>query len=114
MHHHSKYTKCFVLVCLGCLLGLRLPPCSLGQATTGTISGVVSDGTAGVPGAVVTVRNLDTDASHSLTTDVDGRFYFPGLPVGPYFIETDKAGFAKYRQGPIVLLLNQVSVQTYL
>lgn len=110
MHLDKKYRKWFALVCLACLVGFGLQPALFGQATTGTISGTVTDGTATVPGAVVTVRDLDTNATHKMTTDVDGRFYFPGLPVGPYEIEIEKPGFGRYHQGPIVLLLNQVAV----
>lgn len=90
--------------------GAFLSPSSYGQATTGAISGVVSDGTATVPGAVVAVRHVDTNATRSVTTGEDGRFYFPGLPVGRYEITVEKAGFSKYQQGAIVLLLNQVAV----
>jgi len=50
-------------VSLACLFGFGLQPACLAQATTGTISGTVTDGTATVPGAVVTVRDLDTNAS---------------------------------------------------
>jgi len=110
MHLRKNYMKRFVFVSLACLFGFGLQPALLGQATTGTISGTVTDGTATVPGAVVTVRDLDTNATHNMTTDGDGRFYFPGLPVGPYEIEIEKPGFGKYKRGPIFLLLNQVAV----
>ncbi len=110
MRFHKKYMKWWVLVCLIWLLGFGPQSPLLGQVTTGTITGVVSDGTATVPGAVVTVRNLDTNATHDMTTEADGRFYFPGLPVGPYQITIEKQDFSKYQQGPIVLLLNQVAV----
>ncbi|HLB88811.1 MAG TPA: TonB-dependent receptor [Terriglobales bacterium] len=111
MRLQRKSVRWYVLVCLSLLLGLAVPRGVFGQATTGTISGVVSDPTPGtVPGAVVAVRNLDTNATHSVTTEADGRFNFPGLPVGPYEITIEKAGFGKYKQGPIVLLLNQVAV----
>lgn len=50
------------------------------QATTGTISGVVTDPTgATVPGAIATVRSLATNATRSATTEEDGRFSFSGL-----------------------------------
>src|SRR5215470_14178159 len=110
MHLGKNQVKWFVLVTLACSFGFGLQPTLLGQATTGTISGVVSDGTATVPGAVVILRDVNTNATHNMTTETDGRFYFPGLPVGPYEIAIEKPGFSKYRQGPIVLLLNQVAV----
>lgn len=82
------------------------PWCS-GQVTTGQILGIVQDATkAAVPDARVTVRNLETNATSQLVTGMDGRFRFPQLPVGPYQVEVEKSGFAKYVQGPIVLRLN--------
>src|SRR5258708_38956659 len=108
MYLHRKYMKWFVFMCLTCSFGFGLQPALLGQATTGTISGVVSDGTAPVPDAVVTVHDLDTNATRSARTEADGRFYFLGLPVGPYEITVEKQGFVKYRQVPRPLLLNQV------
>ncbi len=63
-----------------------------------------------VPGATVNVRNLDTNTSRSLTTAEDGRFRFPGLPVGPYELTVEHTGFAKHVRGPITLLLNQDAV----
>ena len=110
MDLRKNYVNWFVFVSLVCVFGFVLQPALLGQATTGTISGTVTDGTATVPGAVVTVRDLDTNATRSMATEADGRFYFPGLPIGPYEITIDKPGFSKYKQGPIILLLNQVAV----
>src|SRR5437879_263085 len=110
MRLQRKSVQWYVLVCLSLLLGLAIPRGVFGQATTGTISGVVSDPTpATVPGAVVAVRNLETNATHSVTTEADGRFSFPGLPVGHYEMTIEKAGCGKCKEGPIVLLLNQVA-----
>ena len=96
------------LVCVVCLVSAHS---AFGQATTGTISGTVQDVQGGiVPGATVNVRNLDTNISRSLTTGEDGRFRFPGLPVGPYELTVEHTGFARYVRGPIILLLNQDAV----
>ena len=100
--------------CAGLLLAfvvLAGAPTAFSQATTGTISGTVEDVQGGaVVGATVTVRNLDTNMSRSLQTGTDGRFRFPGLPVGPYELTVEHTGFGKYVRGPIVLLLNQDAV----
>lgn len=97
-----------LLVCALCLASARQ---GFGQTTTGTISGEVLDQKGGtVPQATVTVRNLETNARHTFITQEDGRFSFPGLPLGHYEITVEIAGFAKYVRGPIVLLLNQVAV----
>lgn len=84
---------------------------ALGQSTSGTISGTVMDQSgAAVPAVVVTVRNLDTNATRSVTTGNDGRYSFSGLPVSRYELTTHLAGFAKYVRGPINLELNQVAI----
>src|SRR5882762_7342298 len=96
------------LVCSVCLVSGHQALC---QASTGTISGTVQDVQGGmVPGATVNVRNLDTNIGRALATGEDGRFRFPGLPVGPYELTVEHTGFARYVRGPIVLLLNQDAV----
>jgi hypothetical protein len=93
------------------LASLLVPGLLLGQATTGTISGTVRDQSGGViAGAAVSVRNLDTNLSRSGTTEADGRYNFPGLPVGRYELTAEVKGFAKYVRGPITLVLNQEAV----
>jgi hypothetical protein len=96
------------LVCAVCLVTAHQ---AFGQATTGTISGTVQDVQGGmVAGATVNVRNLDTNLKRSLVTEPDGRFRFPGLPIGPYELTVERTGFARYVRGPIMLLLNQDAV----
>jgi hypothetical protein len=80
------------------------------QVTTGEIRGVVVDPTGSIVGAAsVTVRNVDSNAVRNSATDEEGRFHVPQLPVGTYTIAVEKAGFARYSQGPIVLRLNQIA-----
>ncbi len=81
------------------------------QATSGTISGVVTDENQGViTSASVTVRNVGTNESRSLTTDSEGRYRFPNLPVGNYEVTAQANGFAKLVRSGIELLLNQDAV----
>jgi hypothetical protein len=105
-------SKCKITVVLLILLALGILPAALwGQATSGTISGTVSDqSAASVPGTKVTVRNLDTNVARSAVTEGDGRFNFPGLIVGRYEVTVEAKGFAKYIRGPITLVLNQEAV----
>jgi len=103
-----KYT--FLLVAL-LLAACALPTAVWGQATSGTISGTVTDQSgAAVAGAAVSVRNLDTNVTRSATTEVNGRFSFPGLLVGRYELTAELRGFTKYVRGPINLVLNQEAV----
>jgi len=93
------------------LMILMTATLSYGQGTTGTISGTASDQSgAAVPGATVTVKNLETGSTRVVITDEQGRFSAPGLAAGPYELTVELTGFAKYTRGPINLFLNQVAV----
>ncbi len=60
----------------------------------GTISGRVLDTQgAAVPGAVVSVRQTQTNVAVSATTDSTGRFRFPYLKIGQYELRVKLQGF---------------------
>src|SRR5262249_43450089 len=81
------------------------------QATSGTISGVVTDERQGaIANATVTARNVGTNESRVTTVDGEGRYRFPNLPVGNYEITFQANGFAKLVRSGIELLLNQEAV----
>jgi hypothetical protein len=103
----SNFVWWVFLILAGCLI----PIATNGQATSGTISGTVTDQTGAiVPGVPVMVRNLDTNVSRTTASQEDGRFNFPALPVGRYELTVEAPGFAKYVRGPITLVLNQEAV----
>ncbi len=65
------------------------------QITTGTIQGTVTDANGAVlPGAIIEIKNLDTNFSKTLTTDEGGRFVALALSPGRYTITVSKQGFA--------------------
>ena len=81
------------------------------QSTTGTIQGSIRDEQGAViPGATVTIRNVDTNFTRSVVSGADGAFRFPNLPVGDYTLVVDLTGFGRYTQEGIRLLLNQDAV----
>ena len=63
-----------------------------------------------VPGATVTVRNVDTNVSRSTVTSGDGGYRFLNMPVGNYELTVELAGFARYVRAGITLAVNQVAV----
>ncbi|MGQ0543291.1 MAG: TonB-dependent receptor [Blastocatellia bacterium] len=66
------------------------------QATTGLIQGTVVDPNgAVVPGASIVVRNADTGFERTVTSNDDGFFTAPLLPLGKYRITATKDGFAQ-------------------
>ena len=78
-----------ILVCV-----VACSPIVLAQATTATVSGIVEDATGGIlPGASVTVRNLDTGITRTALTDDEGRYYAPNLTLGNYEVQAELEGF---------------------
>src|SRR5579885_2170710 len=66
-----------------------------GQYTSGTISGTVHDSSGAVlPNATVTVTNTDRNqVVRSLTTDENGFYTAPKLPIGHYTVSVSASGF---------------------
>ncbi len=74
---------------------LGLVSFSFGQTINGTISGTVVDQQGAViPGATVTATSTVTNLKRTATTNNEGRFRIPGLPIGVYSVKVDKEGFA--------------------
>lgn len=64
-----------------------------------TLSGrVIDQSGAAVPGAVVLVKNTETNLSNIAQTDRDGRFRFAVLKVGPYRVTIHHDGFGVFEQ----------------
>jgi hypothetical protein len=81
------------------LLAVAIP--SLAQVPVGSIRGSVKDSSGAiVPGANVTIRNVDTAQTRTVVSGEDGEYLAPSLPVGSYDITVEHAGFkTSARQG---------------
>ncbi len=86
------------------LFVLALTPV-IAQDINGSIVGTVQDASgAGVPGAKVSVTNLDLkQVIRTATTDESGNFSAPLLPVGKYSVTAEANGFKKATQKDITL-----------
>jgi hypothetical protein len=74
------------------------------QGNQGTLEGSVSDPSgAAIAGAQLTVTNDATRLKFQTTTDSDGLFTFPVLPVGTYTVEVGHAGFSKLTRKDVKL-----------
>jgi len=78
--------------------------------STATIVGEVRDSGGVLPGATVTVRNVDTGLTRSVPTGGDGAFRFPALPVGPYEIRAELSGFRTSVRSGVRLQVGQEAV----
>ncbi len=90
------------VVALALALGLAAPIDA--QVATGTIVGNVKDNSgSAVPGASVTATNIDTQVSRTTTTDAEGYYALPLMPVGRYKLEVTLSGFKNAEQTGILL-----------
>ncbi len=79
------------------------------QVDTATFLGTVTDPTGAVlVGAQVTAANDLTGFQRSVTTDPDGRYLLPLIPIGDrYRVTVESAGFRTFTQTGIALQLGQ-------
>jgi hypothetical protein len=79
------------------------------QGTGGRILGRVSDPSGAVlSGVKVTLTNEATSVSNETTTNGNGDYGFPQVPVGTYRMDFDLTGFKKNLQRGVNVDLNQV------
>jgi len=94
------------------LLSIGLFACALfavdAQDATGALEGRLMDksGTA-VANATVQLKNVETNAVRSQTTDSEGLYRLVQLPVGHYSLTVDAPGFARFSQSPIDITVSQ-------
>jgi hypothetical protein len=97
------------------ILSLLVPALSSGtlgaQGSNASITGTVQD-TSGavVPGATVTVKNLETASMRALFTDDGGNYRALSLSVGKYEVRVEKIGFKAVVRTGITLVVGQQAV----
>jgi hypothetical protein len=85
-----------LLVAMTAGAGLIVPSHASAQAVTGTLLGNVTDSSgAGVPGATVTVTEVQTNISRSAVSNDAGYFIFASLQNGTYTVDAELTGFKK-------------------
>ena len=83
--------------------------------TTGDLRGTAKDPSGLViVGATVKATLEGTSTSRTSTTDAKGDFFMPALPVGPYAVEVETAGFKKFIQRVEITLGHVVVVDAAL
>lgn len=90
------------------LLALSFGAIAYSQVVGGSISGTVRDTSgASIPGAAVTIRNAETGTTRTLTSDAEGRYSAPSVPIGTYSISGSRDGFSTQTQTGIRLVVGQ-------
>ena len=92
------------------LLFFALSLAGLGQEVTATMNGLITDSSgATIVGAKVTTKDLDRGTLWPATTNSEGFYNLPRLPVGRYEVRVENPGFQASVQSPIELQLNQTA-----
>ena len=77
------------------------------QVTTGSLLGTVTDPGGVVPGANVTITEVNRGTSDTFVTDSAGSYTAPFLTPGTYRVEVNVAGFKKWVREGIIVQVNQ-------
>ncbi|HEU4769182.1 MAG TPA: TonB-dependent receptor [Pyrinomonadaceae bacterium] len=102
---HRQRGYYLLLVALALLV---LPLSALGQTTTSTIEGNVTDAQkAVVAGAQVVVKNPELGIERTASTNAEGFFRVPALPAGNYSVSVSATGFASRTFENIEVTLNR-------
>jgi len=84
------------------------------QVTTATIAGVVQDASGAViPGVSITIKNVETGATRTATSDEGGRYTVPELTLGDYEVEAQLPGFQTEVRSGITLTVGRSAVVNF-
>ena len=98
----NRFSKLTLLI--GCFLTGGL---LYGQFETAEVLGTVRDPTGGgIPGASVTLTNLDTGIQATTTTDENGSYDFFNVKAGRYSVAVEHAGFSKLTTPDVGVTVN--------
>ena len=99
-------TRIFALP-LAAMIALGSSALAVAQVTTGTIVGTVTDAGGVVPGATVTVREVNKGTTSTYVTDETGNYTASFLVPGTYAVEVNVQGFKKSIREGVILQVNQ-------
>jgi hypothetical protein len=95
---------------LAFLLAIAFAQTSFSQGITGSITGTVTDPSgASITGATVTVIQIGTNATRTVTTSDAGSYTVTQLAPGSYTVKVDKDGFDSSQQSNITLAIDEVA-----
>ena len=92
------------------LIALVTSQPSHGQQVMAAITGKVTDPSgASVPEAKVTATDIERGSLVTTTTNSDGIYDLPQVPIGIYNVKVEHTGFQAAQESNITLVLNQVA-----
>lgn len=94
---------CRLVVCL-----VMSAICVMAQSFTASLRGTVMDPTqAAIPGAKVTVTDIQRNLNFTTETDAAGRYVVTALPPAQYRVSVEATGFQTYSGSPFTLQVQQ-------
>lgn len=97
-----------IYVYFGLLLALMLPAAAWSQVTQGSIVGTIKDAKGAlVPGAAVTLTNMDTSIVRTTTSNGTGDYVFDDVVAGHYTLAVEASGFQKWTATSFTLDVRQ-------
>jgi len=114
-HNCTPANLCAFIALMFVLAGMTVATLHAQTATTGDVTGVVTDPTAAVvSGVSVTLKNLDTGSSTSRATDSQGSYNFALLQPGNYSVSASAPGFQKIVKNVTLALGSSVTANLQL
>jgi len=100
----------YLLMVLAGIMAVHATAAGQSQALNGQIEGIVKDANgSAVPGASITIRNIETGAERAVTSGGDGVYRAPLLPLGTYRITVEAPNFKKLIRDGITLTAGQTA-----
>jgi len=99
---------------LSAVVILALSTLTLAQTATTSLRGTITDPKGAVlPGAVVTIVDVQNGYSRTVKTDGHGEYQFLQLPPSTYTVAVNSAGFAEVKQEGVHLLVSVPSTLNF-
>jgi hypothetical protein len=94
----------FATFLLAVAVMLSVSPALHAQTSLGQIAGTVTDATGAiVPGATVTLTEVNTQTVHTVTTDSSGFYVATNLPIGSYTVEVAMSAFRSEKRSGLTV-----------
>ena len=102
-----KFWVCGLAVRMFFVLALRVPALAQGETTSAIVGSVADPAGAAIPGAVVTITNIEDGLKRAVRTDDAGRFSFPQLKPGTYSVKAEADRFEAQQNNRVSASLGQ-------
>ena len=102
MRHKIKLAVLGILTALAVAMATTVPAFAQASGSTAEVRGQVTDSTGAViPGAKVTLTDLNKGTARTATTDAEGNYTFLGLLPSPYDLKVEAKGFTASSGGSV-------------